>query len=575
MPIMQIASLHADLKRRGVYRVAGIYLVSAWVITEIVVSIEDPLQLPTWLDTAIILILALGFPISLLLSFFFDLTPQGIRSDQKHASNPDAYPPAAGAALMVVSIIIATLGFTAWQYYMIANDKPGITNTATAQTAVTDVSEPVPGFDGRKAIAVLPFENMSDDPGQGYLADGIAEDIITGLYAYQTFPVIARTSTFRYKGQSKDVRIIASELGAGYVLEGSVRRIGERVRITAQLIDANGEHLWAENYDRSWSSILQVQDDITYSILHSIEPALIRSETARSRRGNFTAPNAWDYYLQARALSAEEFSITTLSGVPVTRSTNDEAWRLANKALGIAPEMAAIYSLLSHIDGVGVLMLRGEYSPQEMGLMIERGLQNAAKARKLDPFEATACACQIVLLMAMGDVSYALEVGESALTHNPGSAFILAGLAKAVQVSGDFERALRLITKAKRLSPKSISMPTYLAFEALTRQSLGDMIGARRVARQALLLGQPRADIDVIRITSALAEGESDRAIQIMEAMRSRYPSYNPITSTWPEPFPQSVIDRVEEPLRSKLQGVSYAEGISITLAQLGWNGDW
>jgi adenylate cyclase len=225
-------------------------------------------------------------------------------------------------------------------------------------------------------------------------------------------------------------------LGAGYVLEGSVRRIGERVRVSAQLIDANGEHLWAENYDRPWSEILNVHDEVTYSIVEAIEPELIRSETARSRHVGTEDLVAWDYYLQARALSAEEFSNTTLSGKQVTMETNEEAWRLANKALETAPDFAALYSLMSHIDGVAVLTLGHRLDPAELKMRIERGLENAMRARTLDPFEATACACQIVLLLAKHDVAGAVEVGESALQENPGSAFILAGLAKAHASNG-------------------------------------------------------------------------------------------------------------------------------------------
>jgi TolB-like protein len=237
----------------------------------------------------------------------------------------------------------------------------------------------VPGYGGRKAIAVLPSINMSGDADQGYLADGITEDIITELYSYQTFPVIARTSTFRYKGQSMDVREIAADLVAGYVLEGSVRRIGERVRVSAQLIDANGEHLWAENYDRPWSEILNVHDEVTYSIVEAIEPELIRSETARSRHVDTEDLVAWDYYLQARALSAEEFSNTTLSG---KQETTEEAWRLANKALETALDFAALYSLMSHIDGVAVLMVHFLFRlimlPTEVGNNLEPKIIYAA-----------------------------------------------------------------------------------------------------------------------------------------------------------------------------------------------------
>jgi TolB-like protein/tetratricopeptide (TPR) repeat protein len=567
-----ITGILADLQRRGVLRVAGIYCVAAWVISEIAISLEQPLGLPDWLDTSIVIVLAIGFPIGLLLAYAFNLTPEGIRRHQPDEPGNTMAPAIAGTAFIALSITLAAFGFILWQVFSSGNPRNSGQDEVTDRHRITDVSQPVPGYAGRKAIAVLPFINMSGDANQGYLADGIAEDIITELYAYQTFPVIARTSTFRYKGLSLDVRDIAADLGAGYVLEGSLRRIGERLRVTAQLIDDQGKHLWAESYDRPWSDILNVQDEITYSIVEAIEPEVIRSETARSRRASNQDLVAWDYYLQARALSGEEFSGSTLSGVPVTLETNEEAWRLANKALESAPEFAALYALLSHIDGVAILTLGHLLEPEDINMRIDRGLENAARARTLDPFEATACACQIMLLLAKQDVAAAVEIGESALRENPGSAFILAGLAKALQVAGDFDWSLALIEKAKRLSPKGISMPTYLLFEAVIRQSMGDMAGARRVARQARLLAGAWSTMNLIEITSYLAEGERDKALQSVDDWRRELPNANPVAGFWPEPFPQAIIDRVEEPLRSRLQGKNYPEGITIVMQDLGWS---
>ncbi|MGK0259114.1 MAG: adenylate cyclase, partial [Candidatus Azotimanducaceae bacterium] len=549
------------------------YGVAAWAASEVAINVEEPLQLPGWLDTAVIIVLALGFPIALILAYAYNLTPEGIKPDSGEESSTTTDRNDKNTSLIFSSIVLAAIGFGAWQYF-VADEVLEIGATAHASVeAITDVTQPVPGFQGRKAIAVLPFVNMSGDPDQGYLADGISEDIITELYAFKTFPVIARTSTFRYKGQNKDVRDIAAELGAGYVLEGSVRRIGERVRVTAQLIDAQGGHLWAENFDRLWVNFLDVHDEITYSIVEAIEPQLIRSESRRRRDIGTADMEAWDYYLRARSLTSEEFSYMTLSGVPVSKQTSDEAWRLANLALEKATDFAAAYSLLSHIDGTRVLFLSEGMRPDEVSRLIERGLRNAARARSLDAFEATACACQIVLLLLKQDVTGAVEVGESALVQNPGSAFILAGLAKALQIAGDYERALSLIEKAKRLSPKGISMATYLGFEALILQSMGDMEGARRVARQSTMLVGPVSMDIVVRMTSYLADGDREQALREMRALRDLNPQYDPMRGGWPEPFPQAVAESVEPELGKRLQGASYAEGIAIVLEELGWSG--
>jgi adenylate cyclase len=141
---------------------------------------------------------------------------------------------------------------------------------------------------------------MSDDPEQEYFADGIAEDILTSLQAFRKFPVIARNSTFNYKGTSPDVREVARELGAGYVLEGSVRKVGDRVRITGQLIDASGHHLWAGKYDKELSDIFTVQDEITAEIVGAIAPEIERTDVTQAARKRSKDMTAWDYLLQAQ-----------------------------------------------------------------------------------------------------------------------------------------------------------------------------------------------------------------------------------------------------------------------------------
>ena len=149
------------------------------------------------------------------------------------------------------------------------------------QAPEIDVSQPVPGFGGRPAIAVLPFDNMSEDADQDYFADGITEDVLTSLQSFRTFPVISRNSTFAYKGKSMDLREVAAELGAGYILEGSVRKAGDKVRITGQLIDAEGHHVWADKFDRDLSDIFAVQDEITSKIVGAIAPEIDNADTRR------------------------------------------------------------------------------------------------------------------------------------------------------------------------------------------------------------------------------------------------------------------------------------------------------
>jgi TolB-like protein/class 3 adenylate cyclase len=198
----------------------------------------------------------------------------------------------------------------------------------------TETAQP-PTLPGKPSIAVLPFENMSGDPEQEYFADGMVEDIITGLSRSKSLFVIARNSSFTYKGKAVDIKRVGRELGVRYVLEGSVRKAVNRVRITAQLVDAaTGNHIWADRYDSTLEDIFDLQDRVTMSVIGAIAPRLERAEIARAQRKPTESLQAYDYYF--RALS---------SFYQFTREQNIEALRLSQAANVIDPEFAAAYAI--------------------------------------------------------------------------------------------------------------------------------------------------------------------------------------------------------------------------------------
>ena len=194
-----------------------------------------------------------------------------------------------------------------------------------------------PALPDRASIAVLPFANMSSDPEQEYFADGIVEDIITALSRFRTFAVVARNSTFAYKGRAVDVRTVARDLGVRYVLEGSVRRSGDKVRVTAQLIEgASGAHLWAEKFEGAVADIFDIQDEITRSVIGLIEPQIRKAEIERARRKPPESIDAWDLYVQA---------------LPLVYAANvpgyTDAIVLLDRAIALAPDYAPALALAS------------------------------------------------------------------------------------------------------------------------------------------------------------------------------------------------------------------------------------
>ena len=210
--------------------------------------------------------------------------------------------------------------------------------TVSSENIALDGAAAAGAIFARPAVAVLPFENMSDDPGQEYFSDGLTEDIITALSLWRSFPVIARNSTFAYKGQSPDIRKVGKDLGARYVIEGSVRKAGERIRVTAQLINAEtGHHVWAERYDRDLSDIFDLQDEITARVAATVVPELERAELKSSAAKQPQNLDAWDCVQRGLAHLME-----------FTKESNSKAREMFQRAIRIDPEYSQAHGGIAY-----------------------------------------------------------------------------------------------------------------------------------------------------------------------------------------------------------------------------------
>ena len=334
------------------------------------------------------------------------------------------------------------------------------------------MARPALALPDRPSIAVLPFQNMSGDPEQDYFADGIVEDVITALARFRNLFVIARNSSFTYKGRAVDVKQVGRELGVRYVLEGSVRKAGSRVRITAQLIEAaSGAHLWSERYDRDLADTFAVQDEITDNVVSAIEPEVLRVERQRAARKSPEAMDAWDHYMRGMWLFYQ-----------FDPASQDQASQLMRRAIELDPTFVQAHMGLARVLTAKILWGWSD------NLDVDRQAAYGAARRAIelddkDPYSHYILAW-IRLLMREFDDAVAEAQKAIDLTPNFGlSHFALGG---AFLFLGRFDQALEAIRRGRRFSPHE-PLTFYLAnIEALVRYQQGAYEEAAKIARTGI-----------------------------------------------------------------------------------------
>ncbi len=563
-----MAAIWTELKRRNVVRVAVAYVIVAWLLLQVADVVLNNIETPTWVFQVILLLLIIGFPVVLIFAWAFELTPEGLKKE-KDVGGSESVTHLTGRKLdfTIIGLMAVAILYLVLDNYVLTGLDP--------LEGLVDVSQPVPGFSNRAAIAVLPFVNLSTDPTQEYFSDGITEDIITGLQSIRIFPIIARTSTFSFKGEATDVREIAETLGAGYILEGSVRRVKDRVRITAQLNDANGRQIWAETYDSELHDVFGVQDEIRHQIVGAIEPELLLIEMNRSALVRPEDMEAWDYYLQAAADTATFGGYTDRNGQVVTIDRTKRALELAQYAIKLDPAFADAYTLLAHINSVYSLLLRGQANDLGADRVMRDALEHARRGRELSPFSATTCSCYAGLTSGFGlpemvDLETAVQIQEDAVRLNPANAVARAVLGKVYQNLGRYDEARLEIEVAKRLSPRDRDLSLFLYVEAAIHLGLGDWESAADVARSAILLRPQNYDAHAIRITALYAQGDADGAAAALKLMEKSIPNFSE-KMLWDGPLPESLVPSLS-PIVDLQNNPTFRQVVAVILDDLGWS---
>src|SRR5437762_3614296 len=282
-------SFFDELKRRNVVRMAGLYLVGAWLLVQVAGTVLPMFGAPDWLPRSIVILLAIGFLPALIFSWIFELTPQGLKRDEDVPPEESIAPRTARRMnRIIIAVLVLALGYFAFDKFVLTSRRAAFPDEARFANSIP-----------AKSIAVLPFENLSDDKGAAYFADGIQDEILTKLASIGDLKVISRTSTARYKSKPEDLRTVSQQLGVATVLEGSVQKAADKVRINVQLIDARADsHLWAKTYDRDIKDVFAVESEVAQEIADSLQAKLSPVEASTLATAPTKDPAAHDLFLK-------------------------------------------------------------------------------------------------------------------------------------------------------------------------------------------------------------------------------------------------------------------------------------
>jgi len=496
-----MASVWGELKRRNVVRVAIAYVIIAWLTLQVGDTLAPALHLGEWVNTALAFFLILGFPMALFFAWAFELTPEGLKKETD-IERSESITHATGRKLdfAIIAMLVVALGFFAYDKFVLDPDRDAVKIEAAVQVAREEVASAVEPQGSAKTIAVLPFVNMSDDPNNEYFADGISEEILNLLANVRELRVTSRSSAFSFKGQNVDVPTMAAKLNVAHVLEGSVRKSGDQLRITAQLIDvATDTHLWSETYDRELKNVFAIQDEIAAAVVDALQIRLLGMRPKAIE----TDPEAYALYLQGRHFGNRN-----------TAEASKQAETLLLQSLEIDSGFAPAWVALSgvYLQQVGVFGNR----PADEGRELAR--HAAQQAMAADPQDGRAYSMLAYVEMSLDwDFVMASQHLQQALTLNPGDAYILQSAAMLEQIFGRVDKAIDLSRQSIVLDPLSghTGLGESLYYAHRSAEAVDSM-------QMALSLNPDSARTRYLLGLVLLAQGDAAAALAVTEQVADR-----------------------------------------------------
>ena len=479
---MNPGNFFSELRRRNVYKVAVAYAVVGWLLVQVTTQVFPIFEIPNWASRLIVLAIVIGFPIALVIAWAFELTPQGLKRTE------DVDLAAQGSRKSHAWIYVVIVG-AAFSIGLIFIGRYTARNTATGARTETAMGSSIP----QKSIAVLPFENLSDDKGAAYFADGIQDEILTKLASIADLKVISRTSTAKYKSKPEDLKTVSQQLGVATVLEGSVQKANDKVRVNVQLIDARADsHLWAKSYDRDIKDVFAVESEVAQEIADSLQAKLSPAEATKLATAPTKDTAAYDLFLKGEfeervanstlrpesfdqatvwykeaiardpnfALAIAQLAICRLRRHwltdPLSEAELMETGRLAKQALTLAPDLAEAHVALGLFYYYGFR----EYEP---------ALTEFRRAIELQPNNALALSFVAFVHRRQGKWDRTLEELKRSIDLNPRDPYTMGGLAETYVFLRMWKEAEDAARRALTIDPHEATSMRMLLLSSLNR----------------------------------------------------------------------------------------------------------
>ena len=528
---MNSRNLFTELRRRNVIRMAGLYLVGAWLAVQVAGTVLPMFGAPEWLPRTIVALLAIGFVPALIFSWVFEITPEGLKREEEVAPE-HSITSQTGRRMdrMIIVVLLLALGYFAFDKFVLAPRREAALVATTAPNGSRSIIS-------EKSIAVLPFENRSRDPDNAYFADGIQDEILTRLAKIADLKVISRTSTQHYKSAPENLPEIARELGVAHIVEGSVQKSGDSVRVNVQLIKAaNDSHLWADTFDRKLTDIFSVESEVAKAIADQLRAKLTGQEEQVIAAKPTENTEAYDNYLRGLAYSLKTLLPANLLG----------AQQYLKEAVRLDPKFALAWALLSNVEARGY---QTAFLQPTIALS-EEARQAAETALSLQPSLGEALLAKGYYHYAcLRDYDTAVRYFEQAGPLLPNNSRIPESLAYVTRRRGEWDQSEAYFNEAERLDPRNVNILTQ---HAISYPAFRRFPEAIEKLDQVLNITPDDVDIVATKAAIAQAEGNLPRAAALLAPLR---PSADLVQALETQVY-QAILERRSPPVIPRLKEI-------------------